>query len=545
MTMKVYEALAKALIDNGVATLFGLIGDGNLFFVDHYAKEPDVRYIAAASEAGAALMALGYATASQSVGVATVTHGPALTNTVSALVEGVKGQLPIVLICGDTAALDSENLQNVNQRDIVIATGAGFEQARAPETVVADFAKALRRAITERRPIAFNVPVDFQWQDVGYTPVVVRSSEDRAYVPMSSDVEEAVGIIAASRRPVILAGRGAMGAEARAALIALAERTGALLATTLKAKDLFRGEPFNIGIMGTLSTPVAADALIEADCILSFGASLNKWTSSAGSFLTGKRIIQCNLDPAAIGRHAVPTIGLVGDAALTADNLRHWLDEAEIEPSGFRSDEWRNRIADYSSATDFEDLSTDATIDIRVALARFDQAIAPNRILVSDGGRFMSTGFRMIGVGSPENYVFGSSFGSIGFGTAFAIGAACAKPDQPVVLVAGDGGFMLGGLNEFNTAVRHGLDLIVLLCNDSSYGAEHIQFLNRNLDPSISLFNWPDFGPLAVALGAEGVTVHDRQSLDAAIARIDGRRGPILVDIKCDPERMPAGSSHR
>ena len=122
------------------------------------------------NEAGGVLAANGYARTSGRLGVATVTHGPALTNTVTALVESVRDHTPLLLLAGDTAVVDRENLQNISQRDVVMPTGAGFEQVRAPETVAEDLARAIRRAVLERRPVVLNVPVEFQWQQVEYSP---------------------------------------------------------------------------------------------------------------------------------------------------------------------------------------------------------------------------------------------------------------------------------------------------------------------------------------------------------------------------------------
>src|SRR5690606_18510560 len=121
-----------------------------------FARECGGRYVAAAHEGSAVLMALGYAQVTGKVGVATVTHGPGLTNTITALIEGVKGTTPIVLLAGDTAVTDKDNFQNVPQREHVLATGAGFEQMRAPETFAEDMATAFRRAQVERRPIVLN-----------------------------------------------------------------------------------------------------------------------------------------------------------------------------------------------------------------------------------------------------------------------------------------------------------------------------------------------------------------------------------------------------
>ena len=132
-----------------------------------------------------------------------------------------------------------------------------------------------------------------------------------------------------------------------------------------------------------------------------------------------------------------------------------------------------------------------------------------------------------------------ANFGAIGQGLQQAIGAGVAAPDRPVVLFTGDGGFMMGGINEFNTAVRLGLDMIVILANDSAYGAEHIQFLDRKMDPSLTQFDWPSFAEVATSLGGTGLEVRSAEDLEQAITAIEGRTGPILIDLKLDPNDVP------
>ena len=136
--VKVYGAIARALKDLGIDTLFGLIGDANLYMVDSYIRDCGGKFVAVANEAAAVLAALGYTQVSGKVGVATVTHGPALTNTLTSLVEGVNSTIPMVLLAGDTPVEDRDHLQKTNQREFIMATGAGFEQFRAPGTLSED-----------------------------------------------------------------------------------------------------------------------------------------------------------------------------------------------------------------------------------------------------------------------------------------------------------------------------------------------------------------------------------------------------------------------
>ena len=533
--MKFHAALARALSDNGVTTMFGLIGDANLYMADTFVRDFGGTFVSAAGEAGATVMALGYSVASGKVGVATVTHGPALTNTMTGLAEGAKGQIPMLLVCGDTAAENREGAQNIAQRELVLATGAGFEQLRSPRTLSEDVATALRRAVLERRPIALNVPVDFTWLDVEYRRIVPQRPETRGLVSSGEDLDNGIGIIASAKRPLIVVGQGAVGEDALVAIRRLAKRIGAPIGTTLKAKDAFRGEDVNVGIVGTLSTPSTVDAVLAADCLISFGASLNRFTTSDGAFLKSKRIVQCNAEAADIGRYVSPDAGLVGDAALVADLIVHWLDEAEIPCSTFL-DELAARLQGESALDVPPRDGAELTVDLRVAMRHLNTVIASNRLLVTDCGRFITAPWQLIDIAEPRSFVYTLHFGAVGLGMPYAIGASFAAPGRPILLVTGDGGWMLGGLSEFNTAVRYGIDLTVVVCNDGSYGAEYIQFRRKDMDPGLSLFDWPDFAPVAAALGGRGVTVRDQADfadMDEAIATSPR---PLLIDLKLDPE---------
>ena len=537
--MLFHEAVARALHGNGVTTIFGLIGDGNLYMMDSFTKTIGGDYYAVAHEGAAVLAAGGYARATGEVGVATVTHGPALTNTVTALVEAVRERVPLVLLVGDTAVVDRENIQNIDQREVIHPTGAGFEQLRSPETIAADVAMAVRRARAEQRPVVLNVPVEFQWEDVEYTPSSgVRWVAPQDMAPTQAALDGAVGVIASAKRPVVLAGRGAQREEDREAVLRLAKRIGAPVCTTLRARDLFAGEPHNLGICGTLSHEIAMDAITEADCLIAFGASLNKWTAAEGAFLTGKAVVQVDTDRGALGRYFGITQGVHGSAAAVADAIGEMLDGAEIKPTGYASPALAERLAAWTDA-DFADMSTDHSVDHRTAILKLEDAFPKEKALVFDGGRFIYKCFTMFHVEHPRRYHHTVNFGSIGLGMATALGAAVGSK-CPTLLIAGDGGFMMGGLAEFNTAVRYNLDVVVVVFNDGGYGAEHLQFRGKDMDPSMSLLEWPDLAAVARSLGGEGHTVQNIAELDAVIAVLPQRNGPVLIDVKLDPDRVSA-----
>lgn len=529
-----YQSIARAVLDHEIDTMFGLMGDANLFMVDHYVREGGGTFVPVAYEGSAVLMALAWAHVSGKVGVATVTHGPALTNCVTALTEGARGHIPMVLLAGDTSVMAPQNLQNIDQREVVKVTGAGFEQLRAPETAAHDVAHAFYRARVEKRPVVLNMPADFMWQEVAHRKTVFPAFAAPAMVPEGDDLDAAIGMIASARRPIILAGGGAAGARDR--LIRLADRLEAPLATTLKAKGLFNGHPYNLDIVGTLSTPATYDAIAKSDCIVCFGASLHHFTTDKGKLMKGKRVVQVNESPLEAAKNFHPDVALIADAGLTADNIVHWLDEAEIPPSGF------TRELDMEALTLHPPGRTGAkagTVNYVQALRKLEEALPKDRILTTDGGRFMTEIWCRISAPDPHSFIVTANFGSIGLGLQEAIGAALADRTRPVVLFTGDGGFMMGGVNEFNTAVRLGLDLIVIVANDSAYGAEHIQFIDRAMDPGLTEFDWPSFAEVARALGGEGIAVASDADLDRALAAIPKRTRPLLIELKLDPEDVP------
>lgn len=216
MTTKIgymHESIAQSVRDHGIDTIFGLVGDANLFLASHFVSGCGGTMVPAAHEGGTVLMALAYTQVTGKVGVATVTQGPGLTNCFTALREGVVGRRPMILLCGDTPVTAPHHMQNIDQREVVKATGAGFEQVKSPETASRDVATAFYRARKERRPIVVNIPADLMWAEVKHHKVVFTSPDAPTVITEGLIHEEALGMIASAKRPLILAGAGAIDAK--------------------------------------------------------------------------------------------------------------------------------------------------------------------------------------------------------------------------------------------------------------------------------------------------------------------------------------------
>lgn len=535
--MKVHEVIARGLADQGVDTLFGLMGEANMWVIDTLVREHGTSYVPVFREDAAVLAADAWGRVTGRVGVATVTHGPGLSNAVTALVEAVKRGSPLVVVTGDTARVDVHNLQSFDQRAVATAVGAGFQDLRAPDTALDDVATAFRRARIKRRPIVLNLPVDIQEAAVdSVEPTAVAPAQSPSATPDESQLDAAVGVLATARRPIVLAGRGAVDAGAREQVLDLARRLGAPVATTLLAKGWFHDQPHSLGVFGTFSTNLAGEVIGQADCVVALGASLNDFTAAHGPLLDGKRLVQVDIDPASIGRWRPADAAVVGDAKVVASTFGEWLAHLEHQPSGFADDTLAQRLAGWRPEDEFEDHSTADTIDMRTATIALNRILPQERTLVCDGGHFVMAPIQYFDVTDPMRFVWPVNFGSIGLGTGAAIGAATARPDTTTILALGDGGGMMNFL-ELRTAVARKLDLVAVVYNDGSYGAEYHNFARANADPELSLLDVPSFAGLAEGLGATGVTVRNPDELERVGKVVAERTGPVVIELMLDPSQ--------
>jgi thiamine pyrophosphate-dependent acetolactate synthase large subunit-like protein len=536
--MKTYQALVAALHDEGLDTMFGIMGDANMHYIAHYVDALGGRYLGTAHEATAMSMTDGFWRGSGRLAIASVTHGPGFTNVMTPLTEAVRNGSPAIVVTGDTPR-DRTYGQNIDIPAVVAPTGAGYEPIYRSDTVVFDARRAVHRARVEQRPIVMNLPSDVMNGD---TDEIITGGPTTVAPPTliadEDAIDRALGLIASARRPLVLAGHGAALAGARAELEALAELLGAPVATTLMGLGFFRGHPWDLGVCGSLSSATAIEVIAESDCIVAFGASLNRFTAAEGDLFRGKRIVQCVLDAGPVGLYTRPDEVVLGDARATAQRFVDALHEAGPANTG-----WAARNADRIAAADVSrehrDRSSEATVDPRTAIARIDQLLPPNRRYVSDLGRFFTV-WKYLHGHEPSSFTHTAHFGSIGLGLGTAMGVALGG-NRPTVLLAGDGGFMQYAA-ELATAARYRIPLLVLLLNDSAYGMEYRKLTDFGDDPRHCLTEWPDFATFARAVGAEAFTVRDLADLTEVGKTATDLTGPYLIDIRLDPTIDTLGS---
>ncbi|WP_029089775.1 thiamine pyrophosphate-binding protein [Brevibacterium album] len=530
--MRIFESFANALLEHGVNPLFGLMGDTNMVYVGDY-LERGGRFVGAAHEASAVGMANAWSQATGEIGVATVTCGPGIANTFTSLVEAVKNRSRVLVLTGD-APLEPTHFQQLDIPTMVNAAGAGYVEVLEPGQTIRTLNRALQRVVAERRPIVMNLPQHMMMLEAGEqqataVPIAPADAEARG-----DAVEEALALILGVRKPLILAGRGAVAANARTVLETLAERLGAPLATTVLAKDLFAGHPHNVGIFGNLSHSAGGETIGEADCIIAFGASLNAYTTFHGEITDGRRVVQIDADPAAFGAYIPVDAAVTGDADGVARALLALLDEAEHVPQQGWIGTVEKRLAARDAAAEFKDASTEEHIDVRTASIRLNEVLPRDRNVVSDIGRYVHAAWPHIAASDPRSFITMGAFGSVGLGLAGALGMAVARPEVPTVCVIGDGGFMMNP-TELATAVRERMPLVVVLYDDAGYGFEWHKLKNFGSDPAHSLIAWPDLAGVARGLGADAVDVRSIAEIDALSDRLVNLTRPLVVVVKVDP----------
>lgn len=534
--MKVYEALAKAFAAEGTTTVFGMMGDANMYWMNAMDRL-GVRLVAVRHEGAGLAMADGWARATGQPGVCTTTSGPGMTQLATQLLVASRGASPLVGFIGD-APVSGEALQTMNQGRIAAACEAGFVQLRTPEDANDAVKRAFYLARTESRPVLLSAPADVQNanyddDDEPYAPSTELLPPDRAY-PNPVAIERAAEIVASSRRPVIIAGRGAVRSGSGTALLKLADHIGALLATTLLAKNwLADRDEFHAGISGLYATKTAMELFQDSDVVIAVGAGLSKFTTERGYLFPDATFIQFDTRPSVVMGDGRPADVFIHSDALTGvEVLDTALQGKGLRQPGYRTHEVREKLA-AALRDDQEYELAPGTIDPRTACQVIDECTPPEFGLVIGGGH--SSGFAIISMARSRRFVLVTQdFGCIGQGLSTAIGAMTATGGGPTVVIEGDGGFLMH-LAEFETAVRCGLPLLAIVTNDGGLGAEYHKSIISGLNADLPKVSTPDLGAVGRALGGRGSLVTSVADLTKALDEFARDPAPTLVDVRISP----------
>lgn len=533
--MKFYEAVPELLRRAEVGHVFALLGAMNVVFAAEGVRRGDFELVNMRHEEAAVAGATAYARSTGRLGVATVTRGPGFANAINAMIGAEKSHVPVMLIVGESPTSTgrdeySFSEQQIPQRELSEVIGAGFHHVARPEELEDAFWSAVTEAWRFGTPQVLSLSNKLNDTEVTLSDVVpARPAEPE--VDMDA-VRAVVDLLERTERPVILAGQGAVLSQAHAPLVELAELIGARLTTSLRAHRFFAGHPHDLGLSGTWAAPAVRDVLAETDVLLAFGASMNPKTTYGDAMFGSARIVHCEIDVDSEVRASSPELALLGSARSVAEALvAEWRSRGH-EPRpvvGTPSPTREERVASILKA----DLDHDPTrgLDVRRVAVAIDALLPEDRVVLTDSGRTVSTTAGLVEGRDARSWLTGRSYGSIGLGVATAIGAAFGHPDRPVVLLAGDAGFMMG-ISGLDTIRYYGLDVTIVILNDEQLGSERRYLGKFGLPMDVITHELPDIPALAAAFGGHGTVVRTEEDLANLELPLKGLH---LIDARLDP----------
>ncbi|UPL18396.1 thiamine pyrophosphate-binding protein [Microbacterium aurugineum] len=529
-TVSAHVALTLA---QHIDAVFGVMGNGNAYFLDALEKQTEATFTAVRHEQGAVVAADAHFRASGRIAAGTSTYGAGFTNTLTALAESVQAHVPLVLVVGDEPT-SGPRPWDVDQIALASAVGARtytVGRADAAATTVI----AIEHALTYRVPVVLAIPYDVASLEAGEVPA---APSPRVPAPLAPRGEFAEGMLdqiaaalAGAERPFLLAGRGAWLSSASTALGELAKATGALTASSALGRGVFPETKYDLGVTGGFGADGAMELIHTADVAVVFGASLNQFTMRFGElFAPGTTVFQIDIAPAATHAHVGGFVR--ADARLAAEALVDRIGTTTIAAP------WRESV-DVASARaydDGDDLAPDGRLDPRSAARRIAEMLPEDRIVVSDGGHFIGWANMYWPVAAPDRMMMvGTAFQSIGQGWPSVVGAALARRESTIVLTSGDGGGLMA-IADLESAVRAaGGRGMAVVWNDAAYGAEVNLYGLKGLAEAPMRIPEVDFAAFGAAVGAEGVVVRtlaDLDRLEAWTAEAPSSRRFLLLDLR-------------
>ncbi|WP_404288609.1 thiamine pyrophosphate-binding protein [Glutamicibacter arilaitensis] len=506
--------------------IFGLMGNGNAHFLDA-AVRAGFDYTAVRHESATVSAADAYFRISNRLAIASTTYGAGYTNAVTALAEAAAARTPLLLITGDAPSTGMRGW-DVDQAAIdsgVRAVRYVVDRLTPGATALAAAAHALREQI----PVVLAIPYDVAAApslEVDLPEFESFRSSPPAPELNATQLRTITDLLLAAKRPHILYGRGAI--DAAVGIAELAARLGATTSGTLLARDLL-DYPFDLGITGGFATGRNAEIIAEADTVLVLGAGLNQFTMRFGDLInTDSHVVQIDLAAAATN----PRVDYfaTGDVPAVVNSL---LGTVGVQDSGWASSLDLSAVRERPVGGD---RATDGLLDPRRVASELETILPKNRVLVQDGGHFIGWGpMYWTSTGARSLTCVGTAYQSIGLGIASMVGAGAAAEGRTVVLAAGDGGFLMG-LADLESIVRTISSGIIVIYNDSAYGAEIHQYGSIGLHEDPMLIPTVDFAALATAVGATGIRVESVADFAKVQQWVDqGAKGICLVDARISP----------
>jgi acetolactate synthase-1/2/3 large subunit len=561
VTLTGAEIVVRALIDQGVDTIFGYPGGAVLPIYDALFHEPRLRHILVRHEQGAGHAAEGYARSTGRPGVVLVTSGPGATNAVTPIADALMDSIPLVVLSGQvpTHLIGSDAFQECDT--------VGITRSCTKHNVLVKDVRDLARAIHEAfeiatsgrpGPVLVDIPKDIQFAEGPYYgPGELKSAH--AYHPRikgdAAKIAEAVEMIAKARRPLFYTGGGVVnsGPAASRLLREFAHLVGAPVTSTLMGLGAFpAADPQWTGMVGMHGAYEANHAMHDCDVMINVGARFDdRVTGRLNAFSPGSKKIHIDIDPSSINKVVRVDVGIVGDVAnVLGDMLGLWRqkklksDTAALKAWWGEIDQWRGRKG-------FAYRPSDTQIKPQYAIERL-YALTRGRdvYITTEVGQHQMWAAQFFHFEEPNRWMTSGGLGTMGYGLPASVGVQVAHPDALVIDIAGEASVQMT-MQEISTAVQYDLPVKIFILNNEWMGMvrQWQQLLHGERYSHSYSESLPDFVKLAEAYGAVGIRATTPQELDAKIMQMIDTKRPVIFDCRVTKDEncfpmIPSGKAH-
>jgi len=533
------KALLEALKKEKVTVVFGLPGGANLSIYDAL-LDSDIRHILCRHEQSAAHMADGFARAIGRAGVCFSTSGPGATNLVTGIANAYMDSSPIVAVTGQVATpfIGKDAFQETDTIGITTPITKYNFQPRDAREIPTVVKKAFYIATTGRPgPVLIDIPKDTQAQtvDIDFPDKIQIRGYKPNGVPDSRNVDKSAKLLTEAEKPLILAGGGVKVSNAYQSLQKLSEFLPAPVGTTFMGKGCFSEDhSLSLGMVGMHGTPVANRVILEADVLFAIGLRFSdRTTGNIDEFCSGTKIIHTDIDAAEIGKNRIADISIVGDADKT---LKRLLKSLSAQTGRKKKSEWIERIRQVKR--EFQNSEPKETaLAPRAILKALRRLLPRNAIVTTEVGQNQMWAGLFFESYLPRTFVSSGGLGTMGFGFPASLGAKVAKPEVPVVDIAGDGSFMMTE-NSLGTSIVDKIPVTVVVLNNSALGmpAQWQRFFYNRRYSAVDLKRVPDLVKLAQAYGAEGIRVGSISEFENAVKLALKSEVTTVIDVPISPE---------
>ncbi|QLB20904.1 acetolactate synthase 2 catalytic subunit [Vespertiliibacter pulmonis] len=520
----------ECLKAQGVRTLFGYPG-GAIMPVYDAIYDSGLDHLLCRNEQGAAIAAIGYARSTGKTGVCIATSGPGATNLITGLADALLDSIPIVAITGQVASafIGTDAFQEIDVLGLSLACTKHSFIVQNIDELPEIMARAFQIAESGRPgPVLIDIPKDVQFAPTSSKPIVYEKIADNTQNPTA--LAEAKTLLAQAKRPILYVGGGVGMGKAVQAVRSFLEITQMPSVSTLKGLGTIPpNNPLYMGMLGMHGTKTANYAVQECDLLLAVGARFDdRVTGKLDTFAPSAKVIHIDIDIAEINKLRKADVALQGNLTEAMNFL--------AQPLSI--DAWRNDIQQMKADFDFtyQDNEGDKEIDPWALLNTLSQRKPQNAVVTTDVGQHQMWSAQHMQHFAPENYLTSAGLGTMGFGLPAAIGVAKARPQDPVILITGDGSLMMN-IQEFGSIKRGNLPIKMVLLDNQRLGMvrqwQSLFFHGRHSQTILD--DNPDFITLASAFGIQGERIEKASEVSEAINRLLNAENAYLLHV-CIPD---------